>query len=90
MGYSKIKIKTIGKPPSIFTEIYIDGHKIHGVRSYELKHGVGNKLPTLTMDLNALDVSVDSFIEHVNSPDDREIVFINRNEPPLEEVTRKD
>lgn len=42
-----------------FTEIFIDGHKIPGVRSYKLEHGAGKSLPILTVDLNALNLSVD-------------------------------
>ena len=51
----KIEIKTNGAK----TEIFVDGHKLNGVRSYRLEHGVGNRVPTLTLDLNALNLSVD-------------------------------
>ena len=83
MGYSKIEIKTKGNPPSAFTEVYIDGHQIKGIRSYNLDHGAGNKIPTLTLDLNALDVSVDSLVEKVKSLDGREILFKDENEPSI-------
>ena len=43
-----------------FTKIYIDGHPIEGVRSFSLKQGVGNDMPVLTLDINALNVSIDS------------------------------
>ena len=61
MGYSKIEIKTKGEPPSAFTEIWIDGHQIKGVRRFTLEQEVGNEIPLLTLDLNALDVSIDAF-----------------------------
>ena len=51
----KIEIKTNGA----FSEIYVDGHQLKGVRSFKLEHGVGNQLPVLTVDLNALDFSID-------------------------------
>lgn len=55
---SKIEIKR--NLEHNYTEIFIDGNKINGVRSFELKQ-VGNApAPTLTLDLNAVNVSVDS------------------------------
>lgn len=60
MAIPKIEIKSKSENGSIFTEIYVDGHKLTGVRKFELKHGVGNELPTLTVDLNALKLSVDT------------------------------
>lgn len=54
---SKIEIRQV-EGEKIFTEICIDGHKIDGVRGYELtQNRVG--LPVLTIDLNAFDISVD-------------------------------
>ena len=44
----EIEIKTNGA----FSEIYVDG-------SFKLEHGVGNQLPLLTVDLNALNLSID-------------------------------
>lgn len=44
----------------MFTEIFVDGHKLHGVRRFELKQEVGNNLPILTVDLNALNLSTDA------------------------------
>lgn len=41
-----------------FTEICIDGHKIDGVRSYELKQDRAG-FPVLTIDLNAFDIATD-------------------------------
>lgn len=55
---AKIEIKTVGEN-SIFTEIYVDGHKLTGVRRFELKQEVGNNMPIFTVDLNALDLSTD-------------------------------
>lgn len=55
----KIEIRQVDGELGIFTEVLIDGHKIDGVRSFELKQGVGNSIPTLTLDLNAFDFSTD-------------------------------
>lgn len=57
MNYSNIKIKTDGA----FSEVFIDGQKIKGVRRLEFTHGAGGK-PILKLDLNALDLSVDGKI----------------------------
>lgn len=56
--HPKIEIKNV-EDTSLFTEIFIDGHKLPGVRSWKLEQGVGNQLPTLTVDLNALNLSTD-------------------------------
>lgn len=55
---AKIEIKQVENKHGIFTEILIDGHKIDGVRSYELKQKAG-MVPVLTIDLNALDIATD-------------------------------
>lgn len=57
--YSKIEIKSINEEGTIFTELYIDGHKIDGVRRFTLNQEVGNSIPTLTIDLNALNLKID-------------------------------
>lgn len=51
----KIEIRTDGA----FSEIYVDGHQLKGVRRFKLEHGVGNQFPILTVDLNALNLSID-------------------------------
>lgn len=61
----KIEIKTVGEN-SPFTEIFVDGHKLTGVRRFELKQDVGNDMPILTVDLNALDLSTDVMITKFN------------------------
>ena len=38
---AKIEIRQVDGEKGIFTEILIDGHKISGVRSYELKQKAG-------------------------------------------------
>ena len=53
----RIEIKT--GVSGMFTEIYIDGHKIEGVRSYTLKQGGDVCGPRLILDLNAFNISVD-------------------------------
>ena len=62
---AKIEIKSVVKD-SIFTEIYIDGHKLTGVRRFELKQEVGNNVPVLTVDLNAFDLSTDVMVVKMN------------------------
>lgn len=56
---AKIEIRQVDGEKGIFTEILIDGHKIDGVRSFTLKQGVGDDVPTLTLDLNALELATD-------------------------------
>lgn len=55
MNCSKIEITCNGAS----TKIFVDGHHLKGVRRFELKQGVGDELPILTMDLNALELSTD-------------------------------
>lgn len=61
-GYSNIVIKTKGSK----TFIEIDGHELKGVRAYELKHAAGG-IPVLTLDINAIDTTIDSdFVKYRN------------------------
>ncbi len=55
----KIEIKTKEGESNSRTELYIDGKKLNGVRSYRLEQRAGNSIPVLTVDLNALNLSVD-------------------------------
>ena len=61
----KIEIKTVGKD-SPFTAIYVDGQKLTGVSRFELKQEVGNNMPILTIDLNALNLSTDVQVLKIN------------------------
>lgn len=63
---SKIEIRQVDRKPGVFTEILIDGHKIEGVRMFELKQQAGESVPTLTIDLNALDLATDLMALRVN------------------------
>lgn len=58
------------------TEIYIDGHKLNGVRRFKLEQ-YATDTPVLTLDLNALDVSVDSIciLKHDGFSSDMNISF---------------
>lgn len=60
-----------------YTEIFVDGHKLKGVRSFELKEDVSGA-PTLTVDLNAINLSVDClcFMRH-KGYGDMKITFID-------------
>ncbi|NBK93049.1 XRE family transcriptional regulator [bacterium 1XD21-13] len=55
--YPKVGIRSKGKG-GIFTEIYIDGHRIDGVRSYKLEQ-VAGQISRLTLDLNVINMAVD-------------------------------
>lgn len=59
MKAPKIEIHQCGRKEGIFTEILIDGQKLNGVRSFSLRQEVGNSIPVLTIDLNALNFSTD-------------------------------
>lgn len=63
---AKIEIKQVNGERGIFTEILVDGHRLHGVRRFELKQNVGDDAPTLTVDLNALELSTDLPMLKVN------------------------
>lgn len=56
MKNQRIEIKTDGASN---TQIYVDGKKLRGVRSFELKQ-IATGAPVLTVDLNAFDLSVDA------------------------------
>lgn len=66
MKASKIEIRQVDGEKGTFTEILVDGHKLEGVRSFELKQEVGNSIPILSIDLNALDLSTDLNLLQVN------------------------
>lgn len=59
MSAPRIEIRQVDREEGIFTEIFVDGHKLNGVRRFQLKQDVGNSLPILTVDLNALNLSTD-------------------------------
>lgn len=59
-NFSQIEIRSTNREDgSVFSAVYIDGHRIRGVRSYRLECKAGNTMPTLILDLNALDIAVD-------------------------------
>lgn len=66
MTASKIEIRQANGEKGIFTEILVDGRKLDGVRSFELKQKPGDSIPTLSIDLNALDLSIDLGVLKVN------------------------
>lgn len=62
--YSRIEIKSasgVADRPSAQTSLFINGHKVDGVRSMTYRCEVG-ALPTLTIDLNAIDISIDQSV----------------------------
>ncbi len=66
MANPRIEIKTDGEAPSLFTAIYVDGHRLEGVRRFELKQEIGNNLPILTVDLLALNLATDLRVIKMN------------------------
>ena len=82
MKTSKIEIRQVNGKEGIFTEILIDGHKLDGVRSFELKQGVGNSVPILSIDLNALNLSTDLQMLQVNQKGIGEIEGIKFKDLP--------
>lgn len=91
MKTSKIEIRQVEGEKGIFTEILVDGHKLEGVRSFELKQGVGNSVPILSIDLNALNLSTDLQTLQVNQKGIGEIESIKfkRQEMPVEFGTKE-
>lgn len=82
MKTSKIEIRQADGEKGIFTEILVDGHKLEGVRSFELKQGVGNSVPILSIDLNALNLSTDLRMLQVNQKGIGEIEGIKFKDLP--------
>ena len=77
--FSHIEIRSVGDKGSAVSEIFIDGHKLNGVRSFEFSNTAGNHIPVLKLELNALDISVDSacVIYDKNLMQRMEIVFLD-------------
>lgn len=82
MKTPKIEIRQVDGEKGIFTEILVDGHKLEGVRSFELKQGVGNSVPILSIDLNVLNLSTDLQILQVNQKGIGEIEGIKFKDLP--------
>ena len=91
MKASKIEIRQVDGEKGIFTEILVDGHKLEGVRSFELKQGVGDSIPILSIDLNALNLSTDLQTLQVNQNGIGEIESIKfrGQEMPIEFGTKE-
>lgn len=71
MKKSKIEIRQVDGECGIFTEILVDGHKLEGVRSFELN-----------IDLNAFDLSTDLQFLKVNQNGVGEIEGIKFKDNP--------
>lgn len=82
MKVLKIEIRQVNGECGIFTEILVDGHKLEGVRSFELKQGVGDSEPILSIDLNAFDLSTDLQFLKVNQNGVGEIEGIKFKDNP--------
>lgn len=63
------------------TQIYIDGHKLRGVRSFKLEQDTHLDIPVLTLHINALDISIDTpmSINHAGLGGIKEIIFDNES-----------
>lgn len=92
MKTSKIEIRQVNGEKGIFTEILVDGHKLEGVRNFELKQGVGDSVPVLSIDLNALNLSTDLQTLQVNQKGIGEIESIKfkGQETPVEFVQKEE
>lgn len=92
MKASKIEIRQVDSEKGIFTEILVDGHKLEGVRSFELKQEVGDSVPILSIDLNALNLSTDLQTLQVNQKGIGEIESIKfkGQETPVEFVQKEE
>lgn len=82
MKTSKVEIRQVEGEKGIYTEILIDGHKLEGVRSFELKQGIGDCVPILSIDLNALNLSTDLQMLQVNQKGIGEIEGIKFKDSP--------
>lgn len=81
----RIQIKSDGDS---FTKVFIDGHEIKGIRSWELSHGAGN-VPVLKLDINALNLDVDAKVLKYdkNSMRGFDIVWFDSELPEAETKT---
>ena len=82
MKTPKIEIRQVDGEKGIFTEILVDGRKLDGVRSFELKQGIGDCVPILSIDLNALNLSTDLQMLQVNQKGIGEIDGIKFKDSP--------
>lgn len=82
MKTPKIEIRQVDGEKGIFTEILVDGRKLDGVRSFELKQGIGDCVPILSIDLNALNLSTDLQMLQVNQKGIGEIEGIKFKDSP--------
>lgn len=57
--FSEIEIKTMNLKERMGAEIFIDGNKISGVRSYTINQTVEMDAPTVTLELIATNLSID-------------------------------
>lgn len=91
MKTPKIEIRQVEQEQGVFTEILVDGNKLEGVRSFKLKQGVGNSVPILSIDLNALNLSTDLKLLQVNQKGIGEIESIKfkGQEMPVEFGTKE-
>lgn len=85
MKNPRIEIRQVNGEAGIFTEIYIDGHKLSGVRRFELKQEAGDSIPILTIDLNALDLSTDVMVLKLNQYGMGEISEISFKNTPTKD-----
>jgi hypothetical protein len=79
---NKIKIVTeLTEANQLATHLYIDGHQIKGVRSLTFHQGLDDIVPILTIDLNAVDVDLEAYLNkiHVNGMGDVEEIKFKRD-----------
>lgn len=78
---SRIEIRSV-RPDSVAVEVLIDGHQIRGVRSLRLDASINQEIPVLTLDLNALDISVDMGVMKIMQGEEYEVEFNFKDELP--------
>lgn len=78
---SKVEIKSNGSR----AEVYLDGVKLESVRSFELSWGFSG-VPTLTLDLNCFDLTVDGEWYSRHKYLDREIRLVSKREDGTESI----
>lgn len=79
---TRVEIKTINN--SIFTELYIDGHRVDGVRGFKLEQ-VSGAPPKLILDLRYIDLAIDQqCIMYSKSPGNKieKIIWAEESEEP--------
>ena len=55
MSIPHIEVKSDG----ITTQVFMDGHELHGVRGLRFEHNSKDEIPVLNLEINGLDATLD-------------------------------